>query len=114
MIWERDYMRRRSDAKGDANAADTAHAEGSASDGPIDIFAGLQRLPLHSQPPSTKASDDSKTGNSARTLGSSVPLATGQPELLLNRVLAKHPRFLWYAAIAILGIIIGILLGRKL
>jgi hypothetical protein len=107
MIWERDYMRRRSDA------ADTTHTEGSTSD-PIDIFAGLERQPLHSQAPPAKASDDSKSGNSARTLVSSAPIAAGQPELILNRLLAKHPRFFWYAAIAILGITIGILLGRKL
>ncbi|HTA95086.1 MAG TPA: hypothetical protein VK769_03080 [Verrucomicrobiae bacterium] len=105
MIWERDYMRRRSDAKGDADAADTTD--------PTDIFAGIQQQPLHSQAPPT-ASDDSKTRNSVITLGSSVPQAAGQPELPLNRLLAKYPRFFWYAAIAILGIIIGILLGRKL
>jgi len=113
MIWERDYMKRRSGAKGDTDAADTTHTEGSASD-PTDIFAGVERQALHSQAPPAKASNDSKTGNSGRTLSSSAPPATDQPEILLSRLLNKHPRFFWYAAIAILGIIIGILLGRKL
>ena len=45
--------------------------------------------------------------NSARLLGATAPLAAGQEELPLNRFLAKYPRFFWYAAIAILGIIIG-------
>ena len=112
MIWERDYMKWRSGAKSEADAADTTHAEGSMSD-PIDIFAGVQRQPLPSQTPSTRASDNSMTGNSLRALGSSAPL-TNQPELPLNKLLAKYPRFFWYAAIAILGIVIGILLGRKL
>jgi hypothetical protein len=113
MIWDRDYMKGRPGEKGEANAPDTTDTEGSASD-PVDIFAGVPRQPLHSQVPPIRASDDSKTSNSARTLGSSAPLAAGQPELLLNRLLAKYPRFFWYAAMAILGIIIGILLGRKL
>ncbi len=113
MIWDRDYMKWRYGEKGDADAPDTANTEGSAS-GPADIFAGVPRLPLHSQAPPTRASDDSKTGNSARTLGSSSPPAPVQPELLLNRLLAKYPRLFWYTAIAVLGIIIGILLGRKL
>ena len=113
MIWERDYMKRRSGAKSDADAADTTHTEGSASD-PTDIFAGVERQDLNFQASPTKASNDSKTGNAGRTLGSSAPPATGQPEMPLNRLLAKHPRFFWYVAIAILGIIIGILLGTKL
>ena len=106
-------MKRRFDAKSDADAGDTSHTEGSASD-PIDIFAGVARQPLPSQTPPTKASDDSKTGNSAPTFGPSAPRSGDQAELPLDRLLAKHPRFFWYVAIAFLGIIIGILLGRKL
>jgi hypothetical protein len=111
MIWERDYMKWRSGAQGDPDG--TAHTEGTASD-PVDIFAGLQRQDISSQAPPIKATDDLKSGNLARPLGSSPPLASGQSELPLNQLLAKYPRFFWYAAIAILGIIIGILLGRKL
>jgi hypothetical protein len=95
---------------GDAGAS---YTEGSAPE-PINIFSGVELQPLAPQAPPAKASDDSKGGNSARPLGSTTPLAAGQQELLLNRLLAKHPRFFWYVAIAILGIIIGILLGRKL
>ena len=98
-------MKRRPDGNGDADDADT---------GPVDIFAGLQRQPLPPQAPPNKVSDDSKTGDSERTFGSSAPLAASQPELPLNRLLAKYPRLFWYAAIAILGVIIGILLGSKL
>lgn len=76
-------MKRRSDAKSGADAADISHTEGSASD-PVDMFAGVERQPLTSQAPSTKASDGSKTGDSARSLGSTAPLAAGQPELPLE------------------------------
>ena len=113
MIWDRDYMKWRPEERGDAGAPDATHTEGSAP-GPVDILAGVPRQPLHSQAPLTTASDGSKIGNSPRTLGSSAPSAAGQADLLLNRLLAKYPRFLWYVAIAILGIIIGMLLGRKL
>ena len=106
-------MRRRSEETGGAGASDTAHTEDSPP-GPADIFEGVKRLPIHSQSPASRALDDSKKGNSGRTLVSSAPQATGQSELLLNRLLAKHPRFFWYAAIAVVGIIIGILLGKKL
>jgi len=113
MIWERDYMKQRSGAKGDTDAADTAHSQGSASDH-IDIFEGVERQDLPPQAPPTSASGDFKINNSSRTSDSSAPLVTGQPELPLNRLLAKYPRFFWYAAIAILGIVIGILLGKNL
>jgi hypothetical protein len=113
MIWERDYMKRRSGAECNSGASDTIQTEGSASD-PVDIFAGVQRQPLSSQDPTARASDDSKSGNSVSNLDSTVPLAADQSELPLNRLLAKYPRFLCYATIVILGIIISILLGRKL
>jgi hypothetical protein len=103
MLWERDYMKRRSNS----DVAATIHAQGAASE-PVDIFTGVERKPLHSQAPSTS---DSKTGNSPRPLGSPTPLTSSQPELPLNRLLTKHPRLFLYAIIAI-GIIIGILLSR--
>jgi len=112
MLWERDYMKRRSGTGGDSGVSATIHAQGAASD-PVDIFDGVERQALTSQTPTARPSDDSKTVNSARALSSSAPLATNQPEPPLNRLLAKHPRFFWYAGIAILGIIIGLLLGRS-
>ncbi|HEY3763125.1 MAG TPA: hypothetical protein VGN23_15370 [Verrucomicrobiae bacterium] len=106
MLWERDYMRRRHSENADADAAETIHVRASAPE-PTDIFAGVQMHDLHAQTPSPKASDDSKTDNSGRSLSSPAP----QSELPVNWLLAKHPRFFWYIAIAILGIIIGFLLA---
>jgi hypothetical protein len=115
MISERDYMKRRSGEESDADAVTppTTNVPRRTADS-FDIFAGVEKQALTPQTPPTKVSDDSKTGNSARTVVSSAALAGGQPELPLNRLPAKHPRFFWYAAAAILGIIICILLGGKL
>ena len=114
MIWERDYMKRRSDAKSDADAFDAGHTEASAPE-PIDIFAGVERQPLSSQVSPTKASSDNlKATHPAHSLSAPADQAVGQQELLLNRLLAKYPRLIWYAAIAVVGIIVGILLGKNL
>ena len=107
MIWERDYMKGRSSGDG---APDEVPVDSPLP--PFDIFAGLERQELPPQGKSAALPGGSEVDHARPA--SVAPHPASRTELPLNRLLKRHPRFFWYIAIAVLALILGILLGKKL